>query len=412
METSAGLNMRRLRLVRLTARLALFAWMLNPGSLPSAPQNKRDSFDKLTERAKKASEENRLEEATSLYRKALALRPRWAEGWWSLGTLQYDQNQYADAARAFEKLIVLQSENGTAHAMLGLCQFEMGKDETALKNLLAAERLRVLKDEQLRNVARYHLGVLQLRARRFGDANETLGQLAKEGVRTRELTNALGLAALLVKPQEAPPEGTAGASVIERAGEAEALVATKDFEQAKLRYARLASEFPDYPNLHFAYGRMLLAANEPDGAVVEFLRELARDPQNVNSLLEIAAVRYKLDSADGVKYAEQAVKLAPQRPFGHYLLGLLYLDTQNFNRAISELETAKRSFTNLREVYFALGNAYARAGKKAEATRARADFTRLSAKRNQEPDVSDYDEHPRGLTQEKLGARPEKNPPN
>jgi len=220
MEIGAGLNMRRLRPVRLTAGLALLAWMLNPGSLTSAPQNKRDSFDKLAERAKKASEENRLEEATSLYRKALAFRPRWAEGWWSLGTLQYDQNQYADAARAFEKLIVLQRENGTAHAMLGLCQFEMGKDETALKNLLAAERLRVLKDEQLRNVARYHLGVLQLRARRFGDANETLGQLAKEGVRTRELTNALGLAALLVKPQEAPPEGTAGASVIERAGEA------------------------------------------------------------------------------------------------------------------------------------------------------------------------------------------------
>ena len=412
MEIGAGLNMRRLRLVRLTAGLALFAWMLNPGSLPSAPQNKRDSFDKLTERAKKASEENRLEEATSLYRKALALRPRWAEGWWSLGTLQYDQNQYADAARAFEKLIVLQRENGTAHAMLGLCQFEMGKDETALKNLLAAERLRVLKDEQLRNVARYHLGVLQLRARRFGDANETLGQLAKEGVRTRELTNALGLAALLVKPQEAPPEGTAGASVIERAGEAEALVAAKNFEQAKLRYAQLASEFPDYPNLHFAYGRMLLAAMEPDEAVVEFLRELARDPQNVNSLLEIAAVRYKLDSADGVKYAEQAVNQAPKRPFGHYLLGLLYLDAQNFNGAISELEIARSSLTTVPEVYMALGNAYARAGKKAEAARARADFMRLSAKRNQEPDVSDYDEHPRGLTQEKLGARPEKNPPN
>src|SRR5258708_4160015 len=91
---------------------------------------------------------------------------------------------------------------------------------------------------------------------------------------------------------------------------------SKDFEQGKLRYGQLASEFPDYPNLHFAYGRMLLAAMRPDEAVEEFQRELARDPQNVNSLLEIAAVRYRLDSADGVKYAEQAVQLAPQRPFG------------------------------------------------------------------------------------------------
>ncbi len=394
-------------ILSLAGLLCLFPNGAFPQTKPSS-----SSFATLSKQAGEARDADRLEEAIALYTKALSLQPSWAEGWWSLGTLQYDQNQYADAARAFEKLIVLQPENGTAHAMLGLCQFELGKDETALRNLLAAQRLGVLRDEQLRNVARYHLGVLQLRARRFGDANETLGQLAKEGVRSRELTNALGLAALLVTPQEVPAEGAAGASIIERAGEAETLVATKDFEQANLKYAQLASEFPDYPNLHFAYGRMLLSANEPDPAVVEFQRELARDPQNVNSLLEIAAVRYRLDSADGVKYAEHAVKLAPQRPFGHYLLGLLYLDTQNFNGAISELETAKRSFTNLQEVYFALGNAYARAGRNAEASRARAGFTRLSAQRKQELDFAGFDEHPRGLTQEKLRAVAGKNPPN
>src|SRR5215470_5439733 len=55
------------------------------------------TFQQLSEQAAKASEENRLGEAAMLYRKALALRPGWAEGWWSLGTLQYDQNQYAQA---------------------------------------------------------------------------------------------------------------------------------------------------------------------------------------------------------------------------------------------------------------------------------------------------------------------------
>src|SRR5205823_8178768 len=63
--------------------------------------------------------------------------------------------------------------------------------------------------------------LLQLRARKYGDAKESLDQLAKDGVRTKELITALGLAALLVRPQEAPPEGTAGASAIERAGRSE-----------------------------------------------------------------------------------------------------------------------------------------------------------------------------------------------
>jgi len=370
-----------------------------------------DDFKTLSAQAAAASEEDRIEDAIALYTRALVLRPKWVGGWWSLGTLEYDQDHYAKAARNFEKVIALDSANGTAHAMLGLCQFELGRDEPALKNLLAAERLGVVKDEQLRKVALYHLGLLQLRARKYGDAKETLGQLAKDGVRTKELITALGLAALLIKPQEAPPEGTAGASVVERAGEAEALLSAKDFEQAKQRYTQLTGEFPDYPNLHFAFGGLLLETHETDEAVAEFQREIQNNPQHVLARLEIAAVRYRLDSADGVKYAEQAVKLDPKRPFGHYLLGLLYLDTQNFSGAISELEIAKRSYANVPEVYFALGSAYAHMGRKAEAARARAAFTRLNAQRKKQSDDAVYFEHSRGLTQENLGAEPDKHPP-
>lgn len=394
--------MRRLRLVRLIAGLALLAWMVNPGSLTSAPQSKRDSFDKLAERAKKASEENRLEEAISLYREALVLQPKWIEGWWSLGTLEYDQDQYAKAARDFEKLIALDAANGTAHAMLGLCQFELGKDESALKNLLEAERLRIVKDEQLRKVALYHLGVLQLRARKYGDAKEALVQLAKDGVRTKELINALGLAALLVRPQEAPPEGTDGASVIERVGEAEALLAARDFGQAKRRYEELTSDFPDYPNLHFAFGRLLLEANETDQAIEEFQRELKRDPRNVNSLLEVASVRYLVDSQDGLQYAEEAAKLAPQRPFAHYLLGVLRLDTGNAAGAVPELEIAQKAFPNEPRVYFSLGNAYARVGRKAEAAKARAVFSRLHAQEAKERGSTVYSGRPPGVSEGQL----------
>lgn len=410
MEIGAGLNVRRFRLVRLTAGLALLAWMLNPGSLASAPQSKRESFDKLAERAKKASEENRLEEAASLYRKALALRARWAEGWWSLGTLQYDQNQYSDAARAFEKLIVLQPENGTAHAMLGLCQFELSKDAPALKNLLAAEKLGVVKDEQLRKVALYHLGVLQLRARKYADAKVTLDQLAKDRVRTKELIMALGLAALLVRPQEAPLEATPGATVIEQVGEAEWLLAAKDFEPAKQRYAQLTGEFPDYPNLHFAFGRMLLETNETDEAVEEFQRELRRDRQNVNSMLEIAAVRYQVDSQEGLRYAEEAVKLAPGLPFAHYLVGLLRLDTGNAAGAIPELEVAQKAFPKEGRIYFSLGSAYSRVGRKAEAVKARAEFARLNARPENQPGSNVYSGRPSGLSEGQMRTVDKENP--
>lgn len=390
--------MHRLPQIRLAVGLASIAWLVVPGMLMGRPQQKSDTFDQVAEKAKSASEENRLDEAAAFYVRALTLRPRWAEGWWSLGTLEYDQDHYAKAARDFEKLIALDSPNGTAHAMLGLCQFELRKDELALKNLLIAKQLGVIKNEQLRHVVLYHLGILQLRARKFGDAKETLDQLGKDRVRTKESMIALGLAVLLIRPQDAPPEGTPGATVIERAGEAEELLAARDFEPAKKIYAELTREFPDYTNLHFAFGRLLLEMNETDEAIEEFQRELKRDPQNVNSMLEIASVRYLVDSQDGLHYAEEAVKLAPRLPFAHYLLGVLRLDTGNAAGAIPELEIAQKAYPREGRVYFSLGNAYARMGRKAEAARVRAEFTRLNAEEAKQRGPSLYSERPPGLS--------------
>ena len=370
-------------------------WMVLPGISLSQPQ-KGVSFEDLAEKAKSASEQNRLDEAALLYRKALALKPTWQEGWWSLGTLEYDRDQYAKAAQAFAKLIALNPRHGTAHAMLGLCQFELGSDALALKNLLAADRLGISKDEQLRKVALYHLGVLQLRARKFNSAKETLQELAKDGVRTKELTTALGEAALLMRPQEAPADATGGSNVVQRSGEAELALATKDFDRAKQIYSAVANEFPTYPNLHLAYGKLLLDTHDTEAAVAEFQKELQRDPKNLNALLEIAAVRYQVDSQDGLKYAEQAVKLAPQQPFAHYLLGLLLLDTGNVARAIAELERARQGLPREAGVYFALGNAYAKAGRRKEAAEARETFTRLKQRSQDSPGLANtYGDHPR-----------------
>jgi len=365
------------------------------------------SFATLSQRAAEARDANRLEEAVTLYTKALALRPNWTEGWWSLGTIEYDQDHYAKAALAFQKVIALDPANGTAHAMLGLCQFELDKDALALQSLLKAEQLNIIKDEQLRTVALYHLGLLQLRARRFGDAKETLSQLAKVRIRTKEVSTALGLAALLIAPKDAPLEGTPGATVVERAGEAEAQLTVKDFEQAKRTYTQLVDEYPAYPNLHFAFGRLLLETNETDQAVEQFQLELKRDPENVNSMLEIASVRYQVDSEEGLHYAEEALKLSPRLPFAHYLVGLLRLDTGNAAGAIPELEIAEKAFPNESRVYFSLGSAYARVGRKAEAAKARAEFARLNAQEVKQQRATLYSERSPGLAggQQTLGQR-------
>ena len=326
-----------------------------------------------------------------LYRKALVLQPSWAEGWWALGTLQYDKNQYAPAARAFEKLIALRPTNGSAHAMLGLCRVELKQDPEALKHLTSAEQLGVLEDPQLRRVVLYQLGSVQLRSRRFTDAKATFSQLVRDGIRSDEVVAGMGMAALGVPPSNLPDENTPGRDVVDRAGRAESVAAKKDFAEAKQIYSLLANEYPAYPNLHFAFGRLHLDAHELDEAVAEFQKELQNDPRHLGALLEIAAVRYRVDSADGIKYAEQAVKVSPQLPFAHYLLGLLYLDTDRVAEAVPELEIARRAFANRGQVYFALGNAYAKLGRKADAARMRAEFVRLNAAEKTQRERTDSD---------------------
>jgi len=100
------------------------------------------------------------------------------------------------------------------------------------------------------------------------------------------------------------------------------------------------------------------------------------------AMLEIVLMRYQVDSQDGLKYAERAVKLAPQIPFGRYMLGLLRLDTGDAVGAVPELEIAQKAFPNVANIYYSLGNAYSRVGRKAEAARARAKFVRLNTQKN------------------------------
>jgi len=367
-------------------------------TLPSA------DFEALSLRANEARDADRLEEAIALYKKALALRSSWTEGWWSLGTLFYDEDKYGDAAEAFRKVVQQNAKNGTAHVMLGLCEYELGEEDSALKELGTGRELGVLKDEQLQQVLLYHQGILLLRKERFFAAKEALSTLLRSGAQSDAATLAAGMAVLLIKPVNLPPENTPGRDVILRAGRAESFLAQKKFDEARAEYESLARDYPEFPNIHYAYGRFLLDVNAATEAIAEFQREIQNNPKNTLARLQIAATDYRVDSPAGLAYAKEAVALNPQFPFGHYLLGLLLLDTGDVSHAISELEFAKRFFPQEPSLYFALGSAYARVGRKQEATQARATFKRLQEKASKETEDNVYGSRPSNLEPGKLSG--------
>lgn len=333
-------------------------------------------FEALARQAAEARDKGRLDDAVKLYRRALALNPKWSEGWWSLGTLDYDADRFAEAEIEFGKVVALDPKQGTARAMLGLCEFEMGQAESALKDIEAAKTLGVLENSQLRDVVLYHEGVLRQRAGQFEGAKAALSSLCLEGVRNAGLAGTFGLVALRMRDPAPPDPATEAGLVVQHVGRGACFAGAKQYDAAKAEFENVLAHAPHFPLVHYAYGRVLIDARDRADAIAQFEAEIAEQPKSALPRLHIAATEYKVDSAAGLKYAEEAVQLEPDVPLGHYLLGLLLLDTGAYERAVPELETARKAFPQEARIDLSLATAYAHVGRAQDAARARAEFAR------------------------------------
>src|SRR5262249_18359828 len=157
-----------------------------------------------------------------------------------------------------------------------------------------------------------------------------------DGVENEDVTNALGLSVLRLRFSDLLAGDSALRQLVRRAGLAEHLAAQKRFDEALGEYERLATDFPKAANVQHAFGRYLLSSDDAERAVVAFQRAIENDPKHLMSYLRIADTKLRLkDALGGLPYAEEAVKLRPQLPLGHYLLGSLLLETGQTARAIT-----------------------------------------------------------------------------
>src|SRR2546423_374942 len=351
----------------------------------AAPTAARQEFEQVAAQAAAARDGDRVEEAIGLYRRGLALRPDWTEGWWYLATLYYDADNYAEAARAFAIASRQQPKAGAPVAMLGLCEFQLGRYDDALNHIEQGRALGIGDNVELTRVMRYHEGLLSLLKGEFEHAQQTLGTLSFEGLKTEDLIVSLGLAAL--RRSMLPKEVTntyPDRDLIRRVGLAEHFAAQKDIADAQREYELLARDYSKTPDVQYAYGRFLLANRDDDGALAAFQREIENYPKHALARIQIAYIKLKNREPEaGLSYAEEAAKLYPRLPLSHLVLGRMLLETGQNARAVEELETAQRMAPDYAQVYFQLARAYAKANRKADAERARETFLQLSKKAEQ-----------------------------
>src|SRR5258708_24051639 len=145
----------------MVAVLPLLALLLAVSS--ANPATAQESFEQIAKQADAARASDRLQDAINLYSQGLSLRPSWSDGWWSLGSLLYDQDRFLDAKSAFSRFAALTSKPVPAYAFLGLFEYETKDYDHALRHFRSWARDGWSGTPDLIDVAAFHFALLLTR---------------------------------------------------------------------------------------------------------------------------------------------------------------------------------------------------------------------------------------------------------
>jgi len=270
------------------------------------------SFENLQRQAAAEADAGKNAEAMRDIGLALAIRPDWKEGWWNLGTMQYDSNQYQQAAQAFRRVVEFAPEMGPAWALMGLCEFELKDYANALSHLQTAQSRGFGEDPEIARVSSYHLALLLVRQGDFERGGKLLNSAFGQGPLSPQVKMALGLVLLRVPllPEELDPSKDA---LVRAAGE----VASGETASVT-RFPELILSNPKTPYLHYAYGILLAKGEHLKEALLQQQEETGISPQSALPWIQISDLQSKLhNQAQAFSAAEKAVTLDPALPAAH-----------------------------------------------------------------------------------------------
>ena len=347
---------------------------------PSAPPRRRLPSTPWPRRRRRRAQAERYDEAISLYRQALKLKPDWLEGRFILGTLLYDQDRFDRGAGRAPAGVQADPKNGLVLALKGMSEFQLKNYERAVKELQAARGLGIASLEVMA-AATYHAAIILNRIEQYEAAFDILREFARQEKDTPAVIEAFGLSVLRLPflPSEAPGDRREMILMAGRAGFHQAKGRTSAY--ARQAYEELVSRYPTAPNVHYAFGAYLLS-EEQDAAIEEFKRELKASPNHYHAMLQIAYELHKQGrNEEGRPWAEKAMEMAPSLFAAHNILGRILLELGETEKAIAALETGVKLAPDSPEIRFSLARAYTRAGRTEDAARERAAFVKLERAR-------------------------------
>ncbi len=344
------------------------------------PVNPQKNFDQIAKEADAARSADRVNDAINLYTDGIHLRPSWGEGWWSLGSLLYDQDRFAEAESAFRHFVALTPKPGPAYAFLGLCEYETRDYDHAIQHFRAWARTGWSGTTQLIDVAVFHFALLLTREGKFVEALYLLATEAAKLGNTPALSEAMGMASLRMRnlPEEYLPESR---EMVWLAGESALHGAQHDFSRADEYADRLLSHYSHQPEVHYLRAKLFVFESNPAEAKREFQEELRISPQHVPAILGLAGL--DLDDnrvPEAESLTKQSIEIEPKNPEAHHLRGRVLLAEDHFEESAKELEIAKQLAPDSATIRSHLAMAYNHLGREKEAKAEASAFLSLKSR--------------------------------
>jgi len=336
----------------------------------AAAQGNSIEFDDLARRASLARESNDIPRALELYGQAVRVNPKWTEGWWFVGQMQYGSDSYAAARDALTHYIDLTPNATAALALRGLSEFEIGEYSQSLADIQRALSLGAANQPRNEQILRFHEALLLTRLRRFEEAVQSYRYFARNGISSPEILAGLGLAGLRT-PMLPKEVQVTQQSLFLAAGSASFQFMAGNENAAQEAFQGLFQQFPGSSNAHYLYG-YLLFTKDPDKAVAEFKRSMEIEPSNAIAQAMVAwSYLVRGNASEAAPYAERAMKEDPRLPLAQLVSGRALVETGDVRGGIQHLREALQLEPANLEVHLALVRGYSEAGLKEDARRER-----------------------------------------
>jgi len=336
--------------------------------------------DQLLKSAITYHQSGNIEAAIPAYTEYLKKHPDNLIALSNLGAAYSKSGRYADAISQYKRALKLQPNNTPIEMNLALAYYKIGEAEEAAPIL---DKVHKAAPNELQPTML--LADCWLALGKNKDVAALLDPIAVE--RPDDLGVAYMLGTALVRDNQV----ARGQVVIEKilrngdSAEARLLLGTtklnaSDFSGARDDLAKAVELNPKLPDVYSFYGVALLRTGDSAGAVAAFQKELASNPNDFNSNLELAVLMRQDDKYDEARrYLSRALQSRPGDIGARYQLAAIDFETGKIDEARIALEQMVKEAPNFTEAHVTLATVYYRLKRKDDGDHERAIIQKLNA---------------------------------